>query len=103
MSLNQIKVTVEDINGKRCIVVESGITADRAEFLSRLLKHNGYEVVLSNDDAGNYKIGVTDLLFNPVIDVYERRLLSFTNHKVTPAFWLQQSSDESIQQVSYWR
>jgi len=102
MALNQIKVTVEELDGKRCIVVEAGINFDRAEFLSKLLRHNGYEVVSVRDTSDKFKIGVTDLLFNPVIDVYERRLRSFTNHKVTPAYWLQQSNNETIDEVYYW-
>ena len=102
MLLNQIKVVVEEIEGVRCIVVESGVNAQRAEFLTKLLQHNKYDVKTVVDASGNIKIGVTDLLFNPVIDVYERRLRSFTNHKVTPAYWLQKTTDETIEQVNYW-
>ncbi|MBN2743998.1 MAG: hypothetical protein JXR39_08910 [Marinilabiliaceae bacterium] len=103
MALNQIKVTVQEMGGKRCVVVESGMEASRAEFLSRLLQHNGYEVMADTDAQGRIALGVTDLLFNPVIDVYERRLRSFTGHKVTPAYWLQRSDAETVGEVTYWK
>jgi len=43
------------------------------------------------------------LMFNPVIDVYKRRLKSLTGKKVTPAYWLQQSDAETEQEVNYWK
>jgi hypothetical protein len=57
----------------------------------------------SVDAEGKITLGVTDLLFNPVIDVYKRRLRSFTGHKVTPAYWLQLSDTETIDEVQYWK
>ncbi|MFT3739161.1 MAG: hypothetical protein QM786_10425 [Breznakibacter sp.] len=102
MALDQIKPQIEELNGTRCVVVESGIPEDRADFLSRLLQHNGYKVETASDAQGLCSVGVADLLFNPVLDVYKRRLRSFSNHRVTPAYWLQQSSEESIDEVEYW-
>ena len=102
MTLNQIKPQIEELNGTRCVVVESGISDDRADFLTRLLQHNGYQVLTTTNEQGHCTVGVTDLLFNPVLDVYKRRLKSFTNHKVTPAYWLQQSANEGMEEVSYW-
>lgn len=102
MTLNQIKPQIEELNGTRCVVVESGISDDRADFLTRLLQHNGYQVLTTTNEQGSFTVGVTDLLFNPVLDVYKRRLKSFTNHKVTPAYWLQQSANEGMEEVSYW-
>ena len=103
MSLNQIKPTIDEINGKRCVVVEKSIGKERADFLTKLLIHNGYDVETSVDDASLITLGVTDLLFNPVLDVYKRRLKSFTDHKVTPAYWLQTSDKETIDEVEYWK
>lgn len=102
-SLNQIKPQIEEINGTRCVVVESGIDQSRADFLTKLLQHNGYVIASSVDGDGKIIIGITDLLFNPVIDVYKRRLRSLSGHKVTPAYWNQQSDKESLNDVFYWK
>jgi hypothetical protein len=86
MSLNKGKHIVEEIDGARCSVVEKGATPERTEFLKKLLEFNGYTVKTALEgEAETFKIGVTDLLFNPVVDVYKRSLKSFTGHKVTPA------------------
>ena len=103
MALNKGKHIVEEIDGVRCSLVEKGVSPERAEFLKKLLELNGYEVkTVSEGDAGTFKIGVTDLLFNPVVDVYKRRLKSLTGHKVTPAYWLQESDQETEAEVHYW-
>jgi hypothetical protein len=87
----------------RCIVVESGITNERADFLTKLLSHNKYEVKKSVSPENIITIGVTDLLFNPVLDVYKRRLKSLTDKKVTPAYWLQKNDLETENEVNYWK
>lgn len=102
MPLNKIKPTVEELDGVRCVIVEKGITADRADFLNRLLLHNQYTVKSVKADDGTFTLGVTDVLFNPVLDVYKRRLKSLTNHWVTPAYWLQTSNAETEKEVNYW-
>ena len=74
------KHIVEEISGQRCTVVEKAIEKDRCEFLKNLLQHNGFTVVLEEvaktDEAATqlYNLGVTDLVFNPVISVYEMAL-----------------------------
>ncbi len=103
MMLNKLKPIIDEINGKRCVIVESGITAERAAFLGKLLTHNKYEVLTSTKEDGTVTLGVTDQLFNPVLDVYKRRLRSFTNHRVPPAYWLQQSTAETDREVEYWK
>ncbi len=103
MALNKGKHTVEEIDGVRCTVVEKGITAERAKFLRTILELNGYEVRTATDtDPATMKLGVTDILFNAVIDVYERRLKSPSGKKVTPAYWLQESDKETEAEVNYW-
>ena len=107
MPLNKGKHIVEEINGVRCSVVETGISEERMKFLKELLELNKYEVLTakSTDKEGNetgYILGVTDLLFNPVIDIYKRRLHSKTGKKVTPAYWLQESFAETEAEVNYW-
>ena len=103
MALNKGKHIVEEIDGVRCTVVENGVTPERIDFLTKLLKINGYTVKAGLDKDGiSVKIGVTDILFNPVVDIYKRSLKSPTGKKVTPAYWLQQSDHETEAEVNYW-
>ena len=104
MALNKGKHIVEAVDGVRCSLVETGASKERVDFLKKLLELNGYEVkvVAENEEATTFKIGVSDLIFNPVIDVYQRRLKSFTGKRVTPAYWLQQSDSETESEVNYW-
>jgi len=103
MALNKGKHLVEEIDGIRCSVVEKGVSPERAEFLKKLLELNGYTVkTVAETDLSTFKIGVADLIFNTVIDVYKRRLKSFTGKRVTPAYWLQQSDKETEAEVYYW-
>ena len=39
---------IEEINGTRCGLVEKNVSAERAEFLKKLLEQNGYTVVIGN-------------------------------------------------------
>jgi hypothetical protein len=104
MPLNKGKHIIEEIDGVRCSLVEKGASPARTEFLKKLLELNGYTVkVASEGETETFKIGVTDMLFNPVIDVYKRSLKSFSGHKVTPAYWLQESDKETEKEVNYWK
>lgn len=92
------KHIVEEINGTRCTVVEKGATSDRVDFLKKLLEFNKFEVVVAADAAVEgspalFTIGVTDLVFNPVIAVYELSLKTPDGKKVSPAYWNQYSTD----------
>jgi hypothetical protein len=106
MSLSKGKHIVEEIGGVRCTLVEAKAAPARADFLKRLLEHNGYEVKMEADNAEGepetFKIGVTDLLFHTVVDVYKRRLFSFSGKRVTPAYWLQLSEAETEEEVNYY-
>ena len=103
MALNKGKHIVEEIDGIRCSVVEKGVSEVRSEFLKKLLEINGFTVKLvAEPDTLTFKVGVTDLLFNPVIDVYERRLKTTSGKRVTPAYWLQESDKETEAEVNYW-
>ncbi len=86
----------KEIDGVLCRLVEESISVKRMEFLKKLLEHNGFEVKVeentkSEEDKGNavksYNLWVTDVLFNPVIYVYELRLKTPGNKIVTPAYW----------------
>lgn len=103
MALNKGKHLVEEIDGVRCTVVEKGITPERTQFLKTILELNGYEVkTTAEPDSATIKLGVTDILFNPVIDIYERRLKSPSGKKITPSYWLQDSDKETEAEVNYW-
>lgn len=108
MSLNNGKHLVAEVDGTRCTVIEKGIPQQRVDFLKELLEHNGYEVKVQEDKKADeeaeqlYTIGVTDLIFNPVLDVYKRKLRSKSGHRVTPAYWLQLSDKETEAEINYW-
>ncbi len=100
------KHMVTEIAGTRVSVVETGATEARKEFLAGLLQQNGYSVLSDPEKSkdgsplGTYVVGVTDLLFNPVIMVYERRLYRADGNLVTPAFWEQKAAET---EVPYWQ
>jgi len=93
------KHIVEELNGQRCTIVEKGATPARVEFLKNLLAFNKFEVIVIEDkketeDAPTlFTVGVTDLVFNPVIAVYELVLKTPGGQKVSPAYWDQKTTD----------
>ncbi len=97
---------VTEIAGTRVSVVESGVTEARKEFLTTLLQQNRYSVLSDPEKGkdgsplGTYVVGVTDLMFNPVIMVYGQRLYRPDGNVVTPAFWEQKDSQTGI---PYWQ
>ncbi|MGE5356580.1 MAG: hypothetical protein ACM3PT_10135 [Deltaproteobacteria bacterium] len=94
-----------EIQGKRVTFVEKNIDAARVEFLKNLLIINGFEVLTepekkkNEDDPDMFTIGVTDLVFNPVIWVYDRKLKTADGRKVTPDYWFQKTGETKPQ---YW-
>lgn len=94
------------IEDTRVTFVEKGVDENRRDFLKKLLEHNGFEVLTeeqkkkSEDDPQLYTVAVTDMVFNPTIWVYQRKLKTFDGHKVTPAFWNQETTDTHPQ---YWK
>jgi hypothetical protein len=99
------KHIVEEISGQRCTVVEKGIEKQRVDFLKDLLELNKFVVVVeevakTEETAVQlYNLGVTDLVFNPVIAVYEMSLKNAKGEPVTAAIW-EQETTESIRE--YW-
>lgn len=106
MPLNKGKPVVKEIDGVRCSVVESGIHEQRLDFLKKILEFNGYEVKIEKSPkkdestSDTYTLGVTDIIFNPVISVYERKLRTPENKILTPQFWKQISDDYK---TWYWK
>jgi hypothetical protein len=96
MSLENAKHIVGEIDGIRCTIVERGISLERAAFLRNLLEFNNYEVKESEEHPENpeedtaYSIGVTDITFNPVFEIYECLLKTPEGEYVTPGYWLQE-------------
>jgi hypothetical protein len=92
------KHIVEELGGKRCTIVEKGVEKNRVDFLKTLLQNNQFEVVVEEVTKAEesaiqlYNIGVTDLVFNPVIAVYELALKTATGAPVTAAYWNQEST-----------
>lgn len=105
MGLNKGKHNVAEIEGVRCTVVETGLSESRTQFLKELLILNHFEVKMEpekNKDgtpAGTWALGVTDILFNPVIAVYGHRLKRNDGHSVTQAYWNQWPEDPDL---PYW-
>ncbi len=99
MAINNAKHIVAEIDNIRCTIIEKGVSLERAAFLRELLEYNKLEVkemIEPAEPAGGepkYTIGVTDLVFNPVFAIYERRLKTPDNKPVTPAYWKQECVD----------
>ncbi len=92
MSLNKFSHNIIEVEGVRCSVVEDEVTKPRMEFLKKLLERNGFEVkIVQNEAEKTYTVAVTDILFNTILYLYERRLKTPDNKIVTPAYWLQKS------------
>jgi hypothetical protein len=93
------------IEETRVTFVEKGVDANRRDFLKKLLEHNGFEVLIEEEkkkgeeDPQLYTVAVTDMVFNPTIWVYQRRLRTFDDRKVTPAYWNQETPETHPQ---YW-
>ena len=93
------KHIVEEINGVRCTIVEKGATQLRVDFLKELLEYNKFEVLVAGEKQETedapllFTIGVTDLVFNPVISVYQMSLKTKDGKRVSPAYWEQKTSE----------
>ncbi len=89
------KHIIAEVNGERCTIVETGVNKARMQFLKDLLEFNHYKVYTESktDDKGeSFTVAVTDLLFNPVIAIYESKLRTKEGKVVTPAYWKQETT-----------
>ncbi len=93
------KHIVEEIKGIRCTIIEKGASAERIGFLKKLLEFNHFEILVADEPVVEgspalFTIGTTDLVFNPVIAVYELSLKTPEGGKrVSPAYWNQYTSE----------
>jgi hypothetical protein len=95
------------IGEQRVTFVEKKIAKDRLDFLKELLEFNGFEVLIQEEKRKNeeepqlYTIGVTDMVFNPTVYVFQRRLKTLDGeHIVNQEYWNQISDDAKPQ---YWK
>jgi len=105
MSITKGKHIVKELEEVRCTIVESNVNRDRLEFLTALLELNGYEVKfvenppVEEGDEISYTLGVTSMIFNPVIAVYQRLLRTKEGRRVTPDYWNQKTTEI---EPNYW-
>ncbi len=95
------------IGDQRVTFVEKKIEKERLEFLKKLLEVNGFEVVIreekrkSEEEPQLYTIGVTDMVFNPTVYVFQRRLKTIDGKRiVTQDYWNQVTEETNPQ---YWK
>jgi hypothetical protein len=123
MAINKGKHIVKEIDSVLCTIVETGISRDRLNFLKELLEFNKFEVKTEEEKAKieakakakeevdetktettplpAFTIGVTDLVFNPMIAVYENSLKRPTGEIVSPSFWNQQPEAMGLPYFDY--
>jgi hypothetical protein len=123
MTLNKGKHIVKEIDNVLCTVVESGISSQRMNFLKELLEFNKFEVKIEKDKPKievkeeteaeikgetkvtdvpeTYSLGVTDLVFNPMIAVYENTLKRPNGEVVNPPYWNQQPEMPGVPYYDY--
>lgn len=105
----------EELNGVKCGIVEKNASAERVEFLRKILEFNRYEVVVvpsappkaapapKTEDGSeaaapppppptSFTIGVTDYTFNPINAIFGRLLKLPNGQIVTQAYWLQKDA-----------
>ena len=106
MAVLKGKHNIAEIEGVRCTVIETGATPERAEFLKNLLVFNQYQVRMEREKAKDgteletFVIGLTDTMFNPMIVLYEKKLIRKDGLTVTPAYWNQKPEEDHL---PYWQ
>ncbi len=105
MQLTSGKHEFGDLDGQTVTFVEKNISRERADFLKGLLEYNGIPVIVQENPGATeeapatYTVATPDLVFNPVVYVYQRRLRTPDGRKVTPAYWRQQTEETKPE---YW-
>ena len=100
------KHTFGSIGETRVTFVEKKIDEGRKDFLQKLLEHNGFEVVIqeekrkTEEEPQLYTVAVTDMVFNPTIWVFERKLRTLDGRKVTQDYWNQKTEETN---PKYWK
>jgi hypothetical protein len=115
----------EELDGRRCAVVERNVSPERVEFIRHILDGNGYTVVVvpspppkaapapkpvegeeppppAPEPPATFTVGVTDVTFNTVNAIFGRLLRSPDGRVVTLAYW-QQKEDVPSDGVPYFQ
>ena len=95
------------IDDQRVTFVEKKVDKNRKNFLKKLLEFNGFEVIIAEEkrkteeDPQLYTVAVTDMVFNPTVQVFERRLKTLDGkHIVNQDYWNQKTEETKPQ---YWK
>ena len=94
------------IGETRVTFIEKKIEKERLDFLVELLEHNGLEVVVeelkrrNEEDPQLYNLGVTDMVFNPTIWIFQRKMKTLDGRKATQDYWFQREGKVKPQ---YWK
>ena len=94
------------IEDTRVTFIEKKIDENRKDFLKKLLEHNGFEVIIqeekrkTEEDPQLYTVATTDMVFNPTIWVFERKLKTLDGHIVNQDYWTQVSENANPR---YWK
>lgn len=121
----------EDLGEIKCAIAEKNCSTERANFLKKLLEHNGFTVVIVKSpppkpakpapkpavtaEGGEvpaqeepvvlppetFTVGVTDVSFSPINSVYNRELKTFDGNVVNQDYW-KQSSHAKREEGWYW-
>ena len=112
--LSEYKFETGEILGHNCSIVEKNISKERADYLCNILTINGYEVrvqemeqkappAAEGEDPAiqdpKYIVGVTDIRFNPVMEVYKRKMKNMDGDILLPAEW----EGHRISNEWYWK
>jgi len=106
MAIIKGKHTIAEIDGVRCTVIETGADESRAGFLTDLMTFNRYDVKREQEKAKDgtlletFILGTTDILFNPAIALYQKKLFRKDGKTVTPNYWNQKPEQDDI---PYWQ
>ena len=112
----------EDLEGIKCAIVEKNASAERVQFLKKLLEFNHYKIIVVTSPpakttavpaipnaenatappppAETFTIGVTDVMFNTTNAIFGRLLHTSDGHVVTLAYW-QQKENIAADEVPY--
>jgi hypothetical protein len=118
----------EELDGIKCGIVEKNVSAERVQFLKKILEHNKFTVVVVptpppktspaavvKTEEGEtattpepvvkgpetFTVGVTDYTFNTINAIFGRLLKTPDGHVVTLAYW-QQHESVSHDEIPYY-
>lgn len=116
----------EELDGVKCGIVEKNVSAERVQFLKKILEYNKFTVVAVPSPAPKaaavvkteegqaappppepvkapetFTVGVTDYTFNTINAIFGRTLKTPDGHIVTMAYW-QQKETASHDEIPYY-